>query len=139
MNDQLHRFFAEYGANFDNPEANRLAYGEASVTSTPEGVFSLRGDAEYKEALGKVSKYQIDSGMQSLRPVEIDAKDLDDIHTLAKVKWDARFKKTGSRPVEFDITYLLRRDGDKYQILAYEAHQSEIAMRRELGLDQPAA
>jgi hypothetical protein len=134
MADHLNKFFAEYGnAALD---ADKLAefYGDFAVASTPGFVGCLKGDKEIKDAFENIAQYQKKTGLISMKPEHIEAQELDDSHLLVKVQWTAIFDKTGDRPVNFDVTYILRRELERLHILLYVAHQDETKMRAELGI-----
>lgn len=135
MSENLEKFFTEYGAAFDKPEVTRKFYGDSSITSAPEGVFCLKGDEEFEHTLKEVSDYQKKTGMKSLTPSNFRTTTIDDRHLWTRLTWNAIFEKTGDKPVQFDISYLLRKTDGSFQIVAYVAHDSETEMRKELGID----
>jgi hypothetical protein len=131
----IEQFFNEYGAQFRNPERMNEFYGECAIACTPEAVMCLKGRPEVEEAMTEVSRSQSETGLRSLTPMVEASEDLDAHHVFAKVRWHAEFEKTGEVVVEFANSYLLRRTESGFHVICSVAHQSEIEMRRELGLD----
>ena len=56
------------------------------------------------------------------------------MHSLARVHWAAYFDKLGDEPVTFDVTYLVRVDGDGPRVVLYISHEDENDLLREKGL-----
>ena len=132
--ESLEQYFKRYGESFRDGDQLAGFYGDCAMASTPAFVGCLKGSEEIRAALAGVAQGQIETGMTHLAPLKVEATDFDPLHCWAKVRWGAHFEKTKDRLVEFDISYLLRLSGDRYQILIYVAHQDEQAMRQELGL-----
>jgi hypothetical protein len=54
---------------------------------------------------------------------------------MVTVHWAATFKKTGSTPIEFDVSYFVQKtDPRNPKIIMFIAHQDEQAAMKELGL-----
>lgn len=134
MADDLKTYFTEYGASAFDAKKTATFYGDFAVTSAPNFIGCLKGKEEINNAFSEIANYQKKTGLISMTPAKVDAQKLDDLHQLAKVSWNAKFEKTGDKVIEFDITYLLRKEKDKPKILLYISHQDEEEMRKELGL-----
>jgi hypothetical protein len=127
-------FFRAYGEAFDDGEKLSGFYGDCALASAPNFVGCLKGKAEIQAALAGVAENQVRTGMTSLVPLKVDTTEIDSIHSWSKVRWGAKFEKTGDRRIEFDVSYLLRRDERKTSILLYVSHQDEQELRQELGI-----
>lgn len=134
MATDLNQFFTDYGSAAFDAKKVATFYQDFAVASTPSFVGCLKGDKEMMEAFENIAEYQKKTGLISMKPNNIEAQELDALHVLAKVQWRALFDKTGDRPIEFDVTYLLRREKERLRILLYVAHQDEKEMREELGI-----
>jgi ketosteroid isomerase-like protein len=134
MGDHLNKFFTDYGNAAFEPDKIAEFYGDFAVASTPSFVGCLKGEKEIMDAFENIAEYQKKTGLISMKPDHIEAVELDVLHVLAKVRWTALFDKTRDQPVNFDVTYLLRREKDRPRILLYIAHQDEAKMREELGI-----
>lgn len=134
MADNLSEFFHDYGAAAFDAQKVATFYGEFAVASTPAFVGCLKGGKEIREAFENIAGYQKKTGLISMKPAHVDTVELDERHLLSKVTWTALFEKTGDRPINFDVTYLLRKETPRPQILLYIAHQDETKMREELGI-----
>ncbi|WP_432838677.1 hypothetical protein [Dactylosporangium sp. CA-092794] len=61
-----------------------------------------------------------DAGVGRLRRTSASQFRLDDRHVLVGIGWSG--DRAGSGPVELDSTFLLRREGDRWQIVVYLNH-----------------
>lgn len=134
MND-LNAYFTTYGESAFDPDRTLSFYGDFAVASTLSFVGCLRGAEEMATAFRQVADGQRRTGLVGMKPNRVEATELDAFHLLAKVWWNAQFEKTGDQVIEFQVSYVLRRVEDGFQILLYISHQDETEMRRELGID----
>lgn len=131
---KISNFFKAYGETFDNGEKLSEFYSDCALASAPKFVGCLKGREELCKVLIQISEYQIKTGMTALVPLKIDTSEIDSLHCWSKVHWGARFKKTGDKTIEFDISYLLRINEKKFSILLYISHQDEQQLRQDLDL-----
>src|SRR5688572_26562829 len=110
-------FFRAYGEAFDDGEALSEFYGDFAIASAPNFVGCLKGRDEMQAALTGVAEGQVKTGMTSIVPLKLDTVEIDSLHCWSKVHWGAKFKKTGDKQIEFDVSYLLRRGEKKMSIL----------------------
>ncbi len=52
----------------------------------------------------------------------------------SKSTWGVTFKKTGSKLIEFDVTYFIQKTGPEPKIIMFIAHLDEDNAMKELGL-----
>jgi hypothetical protein len=57
-------------------------------------------------------------------------------YSLVKVHWGVTFRKTGTRLIEFDVSYLVQKIGPEPKIILFIAHEDEEQAMKELGLLQ---
>ncbi|MGH7799723.1 MAG: hypothetical protein ACREOW_03715 [Thermodesulfobacteriota bacterium] len=55
-------------------------------------------------------------------------------YSMMHVHWGATFEKTGDKPIEFEVTYILQSTGDEPKIIVSIAHQDEEKAMKEIGL-----
>ena len=72
--------------------------------------------------------------MRALSPAAVREAVLDPLHVLAQVRWSARFEKTGTRAVEFEIAYLIERAGESWRVLGCVSERDQEEEMRGLGL-----
>lgn len=128
-------FFDEYGASFKDPEKIASAYGEFTLAVDPNFVGGLKGEREIQKTMNEIAKYQIKTGMRSMSVTALEIGEVAAPHYIAKVTWGAMFEKTGNRLITFDVTYILREQEEKFQILTSISHQEEQKVRQSLGIN----
>ena len=55
-------------------------------------------------------------------------------YSMVPVHWGVKFKKTGDKWVEFDITYIVHNPAEKPEIIMFITHEDEQKAMKELGL-----
>jgi len=133
-------FFEAYATASMAGDAARLAsfYAPTFIFAGPKGSASFPNDADFLQWLESVFAFNRQTGMQSMEVVDVRESRISDAHANVTVTWGAHFAKTGSRRIDFDITYLLEDLGAGRKILAYVAHTDQEDEMRRLGL-LPAA
>lgn len=134
IQQEMQEFFRAYGESFKDGIKLSEFYGDCAMASTPSFVGCLKGSGEVRAALENVAKGQVRTGMRSLAPLKVEVTNIDPMHWWARVYWGAKFEKTGDQAIEFDISYLVRKNSDRFVILLYVAHQDEQVMRQKFGL-----
>ncbi|MGH2536543.1 MAG: hypothetical protein ACRDHL_04035, partial [Candidatus Promineifilaceae bacterium] len=71
---------------------------------------------------------------QEAKILSADELEISDDYSLVKVHWGAKFRKTGERWIEFDISYLVQKTGPEPRILLFISHEDEQKAMQELGL-----
>ncbi|MFD6179390.1 MULTISPECIES: antibiotic biosynthesis monooxygenase family protein [unclassified Isoptericola] len=75
-------------------------------------------------------------GATGTRLSGLDVTRLDDRHVLARTTWDVLFADESAEPMRLESTYLLRRDGGRWQAVVYLNHRdvaAEVAARAGRG------
>jgi hypothetical protein len=132
----LKPFFAEYANRSMSPDPQRLAdlYAETFIVGGPRGSQAFRNDGRFRDWLRQVGDFNRKHGMEALDAVAVEDITLSARHTLATVRWGARFAKTGDRRIEFEISYLLERTDDAWRILSYISRLDQDEEMTRLGL-----
>jgi hypothetical protein len=130
----LQGFFERYAqiSSGSRPEDLAPLYAPTFIVGGPKGSGAFTNDASFLAWLRQVSEGTRAAGLRSMQPLEVSGRTLSPIHTLATVRWGARFERTGDRVIAFTIAYLLERHDDAWLILAYLSEEDqEEAMKRE--------
>src|SRR5690606_8329748 len=129
MNRQNHltEFFRHYARASLGGEPERLAefYEGSFLAAGPRGGAAFNNDASFLEWLRTVHAFNLEKGMRTLEVVDVAETPLSDDYILARVTWAATFQKTGEQPIEFGISYILRRTDDGPRVAAYIAHEDQ--------------
>jgi hypothetical protein len=134
--DDVRNFFERYAiaARAPDPEPLASMYAPAFLVAGPRGSATFPNDARFREWLRGVSASHEASGMRSLAVRDLEVRELSPIHVLAEVTWDARFEKTGDRPIAIRIAYLVERAAEGMRVLAYVSEADEDEELKRLGL-----
>lgn len=132
----LEHFFTRYAELSMGPQPAALAalYAPTFIVGSPEGSHAFTNDSHFLEWLGQVAAFNREHGLRHLAAVSIEGMELSPVHTLANVRWGARFEKTGDRAIEFVISYLLERSDGDWRILSYISQTDQHAEMAKEGL-----
>jgi hypothetical protein len=129
----LKPFFDAYARASRDADPKMLAalYAPTFIVAGPKGSHAFANDETFLEWIKGLQAFNKQVGMTSLSARAIGRVTLSPAHVLATVTWSCRFARTGDRPIEFRIAYLLEI-GDAPKVLAYvsEADQEEEMKRQ---------
>jgi hypothetical protein len=132
----VEQFFTRYGQLSMGDDHRALAemYAPSFFVAGPKGSMVFPNDARFLEWLAQVHAFNRQHGMQAVSPAAVQETVLSPLHVLAKVRWSARFGKTGDRAIEFEIAYLVERAGESWRVLGYVSARDQEEEMRALGL-----
>jgi hypothetical protein len=129
-------FFARYAALSmgDDDRAMAALYAPSFFVGGPKGSMTFANDARFLDWLAQVRAFNRQHGMCALSPAAVRETVLSPLHVLAQVRWSARFEKTGTRVIEFEIAYLMELAGESWRVLGYVSARDQEEEMRALGL-----
>jgi hypothetical protein len=129
-------FFTHYAklSIGDDGPALAAVYAPTFFVAGPTGSMTFANDAQFLDWLAQLRMFNHQHGMQDLSPAAVRETELSPLHVLAQVRWRARFAKTGTRAIEFDIAYLIERTAESWRVLGYVSALDQEEAMRELGL-----
>lgn len=132
----LEQFFRRYAEVSLGRQPEELAgfYAPTFIVGGPQGSRAFANDVRFGEWLRQVSASNRQHGMRALLVNGVREEALSPLHALATVTWGAQFEKTGSRVIEFDISYLLERTDDEWRILSYISRTDQQEEMTKAGL-----
>jgi hypothetical protein len=132
----LGQFFTRYAAlsTGDDDRALAAVYAPSFFVAGPTGSKTFANDAQFLDWLAHVRTFNRQHGMHALSPSAVRETVLSPRHVLAQVRWSARFEKTGTRAIEFEIAYLMELAADSWRLLGYVAARDQQEEMRALGL-----
>jgi len=123
--------YEEMVAKQDGGAAAQL-YADVFVASSPAGLMSGVNDESFADVINQGYGHYRSLGLESMTISGIDERWLGDDHCVATVHWHSTF--TTTEPIDFEVTYLVRADGDELRIFGWVSHEDEAAVFRERGL-----
>jgi hypothetical protein len=132
----IEQFFTRYAALSmgDDDKAMAAVYAPSFFVAGPKGSMTFANDARFLKWLAQVRTFNRQLGMRKLSPAAVRETELSPLHVLAQVRWSARFEKTGDRPIEFEIAYLMELAGESWRLLGYVSARDQAEEMRALGL-----
>ena len=115
----VEQFFTHYAALSmgDDDRALAAVYAPSFFVAGPTGSMTFANDAQFLDWLAQVRTFNREHGMRALSPAAVRETLLSPLHVLAQVRWSARFEKTGTRAIEFEIAYLMELAGESWRCL----------------------
>ncbi len=142
VDKKLKEFFREYEARFNRAmagsietEATANAFASCFLEANPFGVNCGKNDDQFRAVIPRGYEFYRNIGTKSMKIASLDITPLDDYHSMAKVHWQAIYrKKDGSEEcIEFDVIYFVQTINDQLKIFAYITGD-EQGVLRERGL-----
>jgi hypothetical protein len=132
----VEQFFARYAALSmgDDHRALAAVYAPSFFVAGPTGSMTFANDARFLDWLAQVRTFNRQHGMHALSPTAVRETVLSPRHVLAQVRWSARFEKTGTRAIEFEIAYLMELAEESWRVLGYVSARDQEEEMRALGL-----
>jgi hypothetical protein len=132
----VEQFFAHYAAVSmgDDDRALAAVYAPSFFVAGPKGSMTFANDVQFLDWLAHVRTFNRQHGMRALSPAAVRETVLSPMHVLAQVRWSARFEKTGTRAIEFEIAYLMELAGRSWRVLGYVSARDQEEEMRALGL-----
>ncbi|MDD1657151.1 MAG: hypothetical protein LUQ41_01660 [Methanomicrobiales archaeon] len=139
---RMERFFAGYAARFNqglgnapvvDVEGTAAAFADCFVAANPQGVHCGKNDDAFRAVIPQGAEFYRRTGMTSMAVTSLQVTELDGFHTMVKVRWDSRYRRTDGREeqMEFDVIYLVQTLGETPRIFAYITGDEEKALREK--------
>ena len=133
--EQLDTLFKQYEIAFNKLELGSMSgyYADTFMSAGPKGVIA-QSKKEYEAKAEQAVSFYRSVGHKSARIISKRMMPICDNYSMVIVRWGVTFEKTGSKPVEFDITYLIYETEDDPKIILFISHQDEEEAMKKLGL-----
>jgi hypothetical protein len=139
MDKRIKALFEDYGKSFSALELQKQAklFADDFIAAGPKGIISQKRDEFIKNA-DKAADFYRKAGQESVEIKSTKETWFSDKYAMVTVHWAAHFKKL-SKPVEFDVSYLVQLTDEKPKIILFISHEDEQEAMKELGLLDQAA
>lgn len=136
--EKLEKLFNQYEKAFDKLDLKAISkfYADTLISAGPKGTIS-ETKKQYEERAEDFANYYRGIGFTSGKILSKKFAPISDDYTMATIHWGVTFEKTGDKPVEFDISYIVQETGNEPKIILFITHTDEQDTIKELGL-QPA-
>ena len=133
--EQLDTLFKQYEIAFNKLDLESMSgyYADTFMSAGPKGVIA-QSKKEYEAKAEQAVSFYRSVGHKSARIISKRMMPICDNYSMVIVRWGVTFEKTGSKPVEFDISYLIYETEDDPKIILFISHQDEEEAMKKLGL-----
>lgn len=126
--------YEQYAQQFNFRAVVRL-YGKKLVAAGPQGIAfhsnNLFTRWQYSKAM---QAHWIRAGLTSIRIISMRELPVSDQFSMVTVTWSATFRKTHEQPLEFHISYLVRKTKRGAEIVLFIAHENENKILEGYGI-----
>jgi hypothetical protein len=135
MRGSIKKLFSEYEKAFSSLEVEKQVpfFAEHFISAGPRGSIA-HGRDEFAKMARKAAEFYRSVGQTSAKILSMEETAISNEYSMVKVHWGVTFKKTGSKLIEFDVTYFIQKTGNEPKIIMFIAHQDEEKAMKELGL-----
>jgi|GEM_PF-195364 len=135
--DVIKGLFAEYEKAFAalDIEKNAGFFADTFISAGPRGAIA-QSKTEFLRMAHQAAEFYKAVGQTSAKILSLQETAISNEYSLVKVHWGVTFRKTGTRMIEFDVSYLVQKIGPEPKIILFIAHEDEEKAMKELGLLQ---
>ena len=133
--EQLDTLFKQYEEAFDKLDLKTIAgyYADTFISAGPKGTIS-RNKKEFEEKAEQAASFYRRVGQKSARIVSKRVMPISNHYSMVVVRWGVTFEKTGSKQIEFDVSYVIQETEIDPKIILFISHEDEEAAMKKLGL-----
>jgi len=137
ISTSIRKLFEEYEKAFSALDLKKTAefFAETFISAGPNGTIT-QSKKEFLKSANRAVEFYKSVGQKSAKIISLEEAPISHEYSMVKVHWGVTFLKTGDKPVEFDVSYLVQKVGEEPKIILFIAHQDEQKAMQELGLLQ---
>ena len=135
--DQLDTLFKEYETAFDKLDVKAISgyCADSFISAGPKGSIA-QSRKDYEKKAEQANKFYKSVGRNSARIISKRVMPICNDYSMVVVRWGITFDKTGNKPIEFDISYIIQETGSDPKIILLISHEDEEAAMEKLGLQK---
>src|SRR5687767_4334503 len=134
--DELDTLFKQYETAFNTLDLKAISdfCSDTFMSAGPKGVVAQNKN-EFREKAEQAVSFYRSVGHKSARIISKRIMPICDKYSMVVVRWGVTFEKTGSKLIEFDISYIIHEPADAgTKIILFISHQDEEEAMKKLGL-----
>ena len=133
--EQLDTLFKQYEASFDKLDIRSLSdyCADAFISAGPRGIIA-KSKKEFESKGEKAVKFYQSVGRKSAKIISKRIMPISDCYSMVVIRWGVAFEKTGSRLIEFDVTYIIQEAETAPKIILLISHEDEEVAMKKLGI-----
>lgn len=133
--EQLDTLFKQFETSFDKLDIKGLSdyCADTFMSAGPRGTIA-ETKKEFEQKGEEAVKFYKSVGRNSAKIISKRIIPISDCYSMVVVRWGVTFEKTGSRLVQFDITYIIQHTESDPKILLFISHEDEEMEMKKLGI-----
>jgi hypothetical protein len=133
--DQLDNLFKEYETAFDKLDLKKISgYCADNFISAGPGGSIAQSRKEYEKKAEQAIKFYKSVGRKSARIISKRVMPICNDYSMVVVRWGITFEKTGTKLIEFDISYIIQETDIDPRIILLISHEDEKTAMKKLGV-----
>src|SRR6188474_2856759 len=134
--DQLDNLFKEYENAFDKLDLKKISgyCADSFISAGPRGSIAQKRK-EFEKKAEQAIKFYNSVGRNSARIISKRVMPICNEYTMVVVRWGVTFEKTGSKQIEFDVSYIIQETEIDPKIILLISHEDEEAAMKKIGLE----
>lgn len=134
---EVEGLFSQYEKLFQQSDYRSIAklYGNKIIAADPNRIEFYRNNMITRWQFEKsMRSFYSQAGLTSMKILRLHEYKINEQYSLARISWVATFRKTHSQPLEFHVTYLVRKRKNRAEIVLFIAHEDEKKVLQGYGL-----
>lgn len=138
--EQLDTLFKKYEEAFNRLDLRTITgfYADTFISAGPKGTIS-QSKKEFVEKAEQAASFYRSVGQKAARIVSKRVMPISNDYSMVVVRWGVIFERTGSRQIEFDVSYIIQETGGDPRIILFISHEDEEDAMKKLGLQPKMA
>ncbi len=135
MNRELiDTLFKQYESAFNKLDLETISgfYADTFISAGPKGTIT-QSKKEFEEKAKEAVEFYESIGQNSARIISKRTMPISNEYSMVVIRWGVTFAKTGSKVIEFDVSYFVR-EIDEPRIIMFITHEDEQAAMKKLGI-----
>lgn len=135
MDAKLQKMFDAYEKAYSALDFETSAgfFADTFISAGPKGAIA-QSKSEFKAKAKQAADFYRGVGLEYGKILSTSEIPLADHHSLVTVHWGVKFRKTGYKLIEFDVSYIIDRTGPEPKIVMFVSHEDEEEAMKRLGL-----
>ena len=135
MDAKLKKLFDAYEKAYSELDLETTAtfFADTFISAGPKGTIA-QSKKEFLSKAKQAADFYRSVGMEYGKILSTKENPLGDHHSVVTVHWGVKFRKTGYKLIEFDVSYIVDKTGPEPKIVMFVAHQDEEEAMKNLGL-----
>lgn len=134
--EQLDNLFRDYETAFDKLDLKKISgYCADNFISAGPGGSIAQNRKEHEKKAELAIKFYKSVGRNSARIISKRVMPICNEYSMVVVRWGVTFEKTGSKQIEFDVSYIIQETEMDPKIILLISHEDEETAMKKLGLE----